>query len=751
MRRLFLYISCICLALLSFLQVRAERIDTLLHFNLADLRIDTVTAPDGQKYTCINYPHLDLLNTPQQPMLPVKYLSITVPYNAENISLRYNTANTNSETITSKVFPAQAAAPMKSALKDISFMGCEERVYTDTCAFPAQNAKITEIVSGGLKEKKVGIAVFPIQYFPTQNHYEFSGDIHISLSYKLSSKSATQSNVRTLSSLPHYEYCVITNYALKDSFRRLIAWKRQKGLDAGVVCVEDIITDATITKDVVSNITDSAGQVRQYIKESYENFDTKYVLLGGNEHIVPVRYGTWHEWHNIDEEQIPTDYYYSELYSNWNVDNDQYYGEPTDDQLINNTQVYVGRILCANAEDVENYTNKLLRYEMNPGNGNFSYLRKALFHEFGYAQEDSLGYKERDALQDIFPNNIVLSAGVNSSSGATGRFVIAILNNHYGYANFLGRAGETHGITVKQVNENNIYIIASKQGAVPGAVQEIANGLNNLNNKLYPMIAYSNSSFNAAFDIHHINGVLVPNIVESFTLGKDYGGPAFIGNTRYGLYLPNSQHSSISYYGLSYTLAKRFNEYIHDSENTICMAFRASLESYPSLDFCKHYLVMSTNYLGCPELRMWTDTPQTFSASIDEEEQAFYVNPSITDANIAMRDISTDDEDLNITYNYDFSGDGTYSGVDYYSQLITLTGINCQPQILPLIIHEPNMQGTHYLFTKDAICSGVDGYNACFKSGSDFTFEKSGKFTLGKNTKIEAGAKFKIITSDINY
>lgn len=89
------------------------------------------------------------------------------------------------------------------------------------------------------------------------------------------------------------------------------------------------------------------------------------------------------------------------------------------------------------------------------------------------------------------------------------------------------------------------------------------------------------------------------------------------------------------------------------------------------------------------------------------------------------------------------------------NKLITLTGKNCLPQIMPLTIQNDTLQGTHYAIVKDVTCGrdvreGNLG-NVIFDEGSDYTFETKGTFKLTKGVKIKQGAQLKVIPSEINY
>ena len=40
---------------------------------------------------------------------------------------------------------------------------------------------------------------------------------------------------------PTYNYCIITSRELEPAFKKIIAMKRQKGISAGTVCIEDLM------------------------------------------------------------------------------------------------------------------------------------------------------------------------------------------------------------------------------------------------------------------------------------------------------------------------------------------------------------------------------------------------------------------------------------------------------------------------------------------------------------------------------
>ena len=289
-------ISLICLLLFFGQRVHGESVTQKIHFSKKELSQEAITGEDGQLYFLLSYPetendYYDL----GHPSLPIRYVTISLPYIADDISLRIRHFNSTSYDISNRLFPIQE--PEATSLEKIQkrFIPCDSRIYESAEPYPLELAKIAEISCVGRGDRHVVVAVCPITYHPTENRFEFSEDIEITLTYEHSAKRATalKSNTQVTDiGIPFYEYCVITSQDLKDAFTRLIAWKREKGLNAGVVCKEDILNNQYIVGDTVSSIYDDAGKIRQYLQYAYASGVTKYVLFGGNDQVLPIRYGT---------------------------------------------------------------------------------------------------------------------------------------------------------------------------------------------------------------------------------------------------------------------------------------------------------------------------------------------------------------------------------------------------------------------------------------------------------------------------
>lgn len=747
-------IIIMCTFLLMGKNVQGENVTQTFHFSLSELSCDTILGEDGLTYSIFAYPTTDNdCDNPGSPSLPVKYITFPLPYTADDISLSTQCSNVTTYFIGNKIFPIQEQRATTIEEIDYKFIPCESSIYESIMPYPSAQARIVEKSCVGHGDRHVVVAVYPVTYYPANNRYDFAENIELTLSYNHSPQraQALARGTRTADiGIPFYEYCVITSRELKPAFTRLVAWKREKGLNAGVVCKEDILNNTHIVGDTISNIYDDAGKIRQYLQYAYDSGTTKYVLFGGNYQVLPIRYGTGYndDWGTYNINKIPSDLYFSELNSNWNTDGDQYYGEKND-SLDYGSELYVGRLLCKNSEEIHNYTDKLLRYELNPGNGDFSYLKKAL-----YAQSDQMqNIHEQDdsiaaQLHCIFPIDTIFSEKPSyddpDPTSPTGNDVMAEMNQHYGYVSWGGHGGP-YTVTVKSRNKHEPprYAITSVQADttyITYIMQESENGLDNLTNKDYPMVAYSISCSITPFDIYKNYSVL-PNMGQSFTLGKDYGGPLLVGNTREGKV------------GSSVRMQKFFSIYMIN--NPLVGAAQNFAKLNQEWGKSKHYLCHSSNIIGCPNIRIWTDIPTLFSAGLSYNANNYVLsaNNSITAAEIGIRDI-TQTEEITDTLSFNPS-QGAKTLANAENCLITLTGKNCLPQIMPLTIQNDTLQGTHYAIVKDVAC-GKDVRtpnqgNVIFDEGSNYTFETKGTFKLTKGVKIKQGAQLKVIPSEINY
>lgn len=153
------------------------------------------------------------------------------------------------------------------------------------------------------------------------------------------------------------DYLIVTSDSLVNGFQNLINWKHQKGLATAIKTMESI--------DAEYNDSTIQLKLKHYLLDMYTNHRTKFVLLGGDETVVPVQmcYADTKGRH----EYTPADYFYACFNGalDWNANHNDKIGEYTDGfDLI--PFIYVTRALVSNVGEAMVFSRKIKHYETNP-------------------------------------------------------------------------------------------------------------------------------------------------------------------------------------------------------------------------------------------------------------------------------------------------------------------------------------------------------------------------------------------------
>lgn len=355
-----------------------------ISFSKSSLNINVIKAKDGNEYQQINITDLAQNEKPGSPGLPSKYLRLLISPDEDVEDIIVSVKKSEVINLAKKLIPYQNTNPWHD-----EFIEPNKSIYESDKQYPQD---IISIVSDGYFASAYHIIMLeinPVLYFPAENKIEFISELEFTLKMKTADKKplvaakigddvnnlkhlvdnpeeipfyaktvlSKNSFVNKVTTVPIYEYVIITKSSLVSYFQRFVDWKKRKGIDIGIVTVGDIITNY-LNGDLVSGIADSAGSIRQYLQDCKST--TEWVLLGGDRYTVPVRYGTGD--HNLytlpynplvpNDAKIPTDLYYAELDEDWDADADVFIGEPWNiysggDIHSYYPELYVGRLLCS--------------------------------------------------------------------------------------------------------------------------------------------------------------------------------------------------------------------------------------------------------------------------------------------------------------------------------------------------------------------------------------------------------------------
>lgn len=144
------------------------------------------------------------------------------------------------------------------------------------------------------------------------------------------------------------EYLIISSKDMIENFKPLADWKRKKGIPSYIMSVEEIRAKY--------QGRDLQEQIKHCIYHLYLEYGLKYILLGGDDTIVPVRYCQRISEEVIPENRYPTDLYYSCFDKNfqWDANEDGIFGT-AQDNISPNIDVYLTRLPIRTKEDVDNY------------------------------------------------------------------------------------------------------------------------------------------------------------------------------------------------------------------------------------------------------------------------------------------------------------------------------------------------------------------------------------------------------------
>lgn len=714
-------------------------------YNYSGLSIGTRSL-SGTTYVTVDYAGHYNQGTPGTPSLPLDYVRFSVPYNAYGFSVTAVPADTIDMAVSYPVFPCQQYPNGSPAtLPDPVAYGS---TYPEHLAWVVDNG----FLAG--ENQIVTVAVMPVSYTPDgsggsgylhkhssislQLSYSIDPDVSVMYRHDAALRQKAYSRVQGIVVNPEdvagfsfrggmtlmnpngyqdkdtigipYPYLIVTTPELKHSLRRIAALKRQQGSNVKVVTVSEALNSpyaqpGDVFDEQQDPIIDDPGKLRQYLRYHFNHKGTENVLLAGSD--VPNRGGN--------------DMYFAGLYGDW-ISRYDYYAE-----------LNVGRLLGDQASRFDNYTDKLLRYVLNPGRGDRNYLSRGLFSETG-AFNQFYAY----AMESLLPDMTIVNEDPDLNFPTGCDLLDSVNVNHYGFWGSYNDGTPSYLLASSEGSLGCHYLWATDTAKVaPGYINdsETGNGLNRMLNKDYPMIFYS--AVGCTMPYYTKQGYDVDmNVGESFTMGKDYGGPAYIGltdnvNSIESLFFTTDLMDNIS------SNTQSLGEAFYDAKRSITM----DPNSYGS-EFLKHF-----NYLGDPTIDMWVDTPQLFSA------------PTVTRTSSSIT-VSGIPASSTVAY---FSNDTTAGCVTASSSTVTLTDVSPNstvmvskrgylPYIAPLLIQDTEIEDSQYVIASSvAAGNSVDNNRTAgdvvVKDGTEYEIEASGEVRLEGGFSVEKGAYFSVMPS----
>lgn len=169
-----------------------------------------------------------------------------------------------------------------------------------------------------------------------------------------------------------YQLLILSPDQLAEGFQTLKEHKDSHGISTVIVTLSDINEETYFPLAG----RDTAEQIKYFIKNSKEQWNITYVMLVGGKEEMPIRYSNFNFIaFPTDDKRLISDLYYADLYDengsfcSWDSNNNTIFGEINDTGEIDAVDlypdVYVGRVLCSDMNEVDVVVNKIINYENN--------------------------------------------------------------------------------------------------------------------------------------------------------------------------------------------------------------------------------------------------------------------------------------------------------------------------------------------------------------------------------------------------
>lgn len=530
-RNLFITLALICLAsLANALQIKVQ------------------TNPEQREE---NYKDYSVLIEPGKPMLHYYKLNVLLPYGEVYTSASLNWGKTRNLSKGFSVDFAKDQVPISQG-RAYSQTVADPEVYEQNMFFPQKDFEYL----GTQYYRGYAIAmfnVFPLRYNPITKELVAYESFELKINTDDSAKTAQMqaqyvsehnSSLRILETLvknpqiaasyanaPKSRYqsrfidpadatsmIIITSSSRTAWFEEYAAWRTEKGIATAIYSTDFIYSNYTGA--------DNAEKVRNFIIDAYLSWidaenPLEYVIMGGDDEVVPER-GVFGRVGSTVDNRMPSDLYFGALDGNWNANGNAIYGEAQDEtDLI--AELDIGRFPAETQTEFNNIFRKIRYYvEHNSYSNN-----KAIFYGENLNNDPlTWGGDYKDDVAQYLPGEYDFSTQYQRDGTYSSTTVWNSINDGVNVMNHMGHANET-----------------SLMGQGSGSIIQ-------LQNTEYGFL-YSQGCYPAAFD-QRTSGDS-ESVAEQFV--KEAGGLfSFVGNTRYGWYMPGGINGASQFYDRDYFL-----------------------------------------------------------------------------------------------------------------------------------------------------------------------------------------------------
>jgi hypothetical protein len=358
----------------------------------------------GTAYSSINLPGcLGFAQQAGAPTLPTKFIQLLLPpmTTVDSIVVTGTPVAVQLpgvDLVEQPIFPYQNEVPLNSPMPQK--LDVNNDIYESSKVYPIENHEQYN-VGHSHGYAIMDFSLNPLQYLPKsgQLYYYPEMKVTINLRYTGEMNQFFANNpddelyVRSLVSNPevaalyqglptvhyksgglcdsrdHYDYVIVTTTqnglnhwdiggTLTYNWDSLIAEHNAEGLVSTKVIIEDINANSAYwNSSYYPLFNDTPAHLREFCKDAYQNWGTRYVLIGGDAGPLPSRLMDFEY-----ESDVDADIYFSNLDKNFNQNHNNYWGEEGDLGFDPYAELYIGRVPCEYPQNVSNWLTKSFFY-----------------------------------------------------------------------------------------------------------------------------------------------------------------------------------------------------------------------------------------------------------------------------------------------------------------------------------------------------------------------------------------------------
>ena len=441
---------------------------------------------DHNEYATI---HMDEANSQlmnlNEPILPTYIRTITFPIGTVIINVTCIPKGTHLESLSKKIMPTPEPRIAGHCPVDLHNHGMK----TDANSYPDTwyQYDLGQGIIGNKRCTILKVQINPVRYFPVQQLLKWIDTVEIKVKYLLSSQPKSNDDI--------YSFIILTPDAYTNELHDLINHKNSRNISTKLVTLNNIYNGDYFPVQG----RDNPEKIKYFIKNAYDSWNTKYVLLVGGSDQFPVR--TSHinldDW---DYGDFVSDLYYADIYDenysycSWDTNGNDVFGELdipsiTDDMVDLYPDVHLGRLACINADELRTCVNKIIEYETSKAFTNewFSKIVAVggdthvgdieAIDEGEYINDEIIAL-----MSEFIPDRLYASNGRLSGYVPTGSEKITdAINEGCGFLNFIGH-GATWGYGTHPHEDTGTWL------PTPDGFYLTDNVLNLLNGEKLPIV-----------------------------------------------------------------------------------------------------------------------------------------------------------------------------------------------------------------------------------------------------------------------